>query len=141
MMWLKSIKVCGIDERGQQKSNNFEALREKYEIQHEVNAPYTQQHSNMMVYLYRRNYIVLNMVRSMLKRKSFHIFHIHYRERFHNIIKKILDQQEINLEASQILGHYALNIILMRRGRSCRIKVIILLLYFKHVPNEERKKL
>ncbi|PNX77519.1 retrotransposon protein [Trifolium pratense] len=62
----KSIKILRTDGGGEYTSNEFIKFLVEQGIEHEVTAPYTPQHNGLAE---RRNKIVVNMVRSMLKEK------------------------------------------------------------------------
>lgn len=63
----KFIKVLRTDGGGEYTSNEFENFCVTHGIEHEITTPYTPQHNGLAE---RRNRIVLNMVRSMLKDKG-----------------------------------------------------------------------
>jgi len=62
-----SLKVLRTDSGGEYTSNEFERFRKGHEVVHEVVAPYTPQHNEVVE---RRNQIVVNMIKSMLKQKG-----------------------------------------------------------------------
>jgi hypothetical protein len=63
----KSIKMLRTDGGGEYTSKEFEAFCVNEGIVHEVTAPYTPQHNGLAE---RRNRIILDMARSMLKQKK-----------------------------------------------------------------------
>jgi len=61
------LKILRTDRGGEYTSKEFEDFCESKGIIHEVTTPYTPQHNGLAE---RRNKILLNMVRSMLKLKG-----------------------------------------------------------------------
>ena len=64
----KNIKVLRTNRGGEYTSNMFEEFCVEHGIDHEVTAPNTPQHNGIVE---RRNMIILDMERCMLKQKSF----------------------------------------------------------------------
>ena len=63
----KCIKILRIDDGGEFTSGELEGFCKEHGIVHEVTAPYIPQHNGIAE---RRNRTILNMVRSMLKKKN-----------------------------------------------------------------------
>ena len=63
----KRLKILRTDGGGEFTSNDFENYCQKNGIQHEVTAPYIPQHNGLAE---RRNRIILNMARSLIKEKD-----------------------------------------------------------------------
>lgn len=61
------MKILRIDGGGEYTSNDFESFCVSQGIVHEVTTPYTPQHKCLAE---RKNRIILNMARSMIKKKN-----------------------------------------------------------------------
>ena len=126
----KCIKTLRTDGGGEFTSSELEDFCKKHGIAHKVIAPYTPQHNGIVE---RRNRIILNMVRYMLKQKN--LLHNFWGE------ATMTTAHVLNRCPTKRLNSMVLEEAWFGSKPSVKHFRIFGSLHYRHVPDQKRKKL